>query len=124
MIDALDTLWIMGMKDEFNEAKDWIKDNLTFDTFGKGNSISMFETIIRDVGGLLGAYAMSHENIFRDKAAELMDKLLPAYDPATELFTSYFNPTSKQKTWPSWQQYRYEIFPIIFIKMNCLISHL
>jgi mannosyl-oligosaccharide alpha-1,2-mannosidase len=31
IVDAIDTLWIMGMKQEFNKAKDWIEKNLTFD---------------------------------------------------------------------------------------------
>lgn len=25
LVDSLDTLWIMGMKDEFNEAKEWVR---------------------------------------------------------------------------------------------------
>lgn len=30
IVDALDTLFIMGMKDEFQEAKSWIEKNLDF----------------------------------------------------------------------------------------------
>ena len=28
LVDSLDTLWIMGMKDEFNEARDWVAKSL------------------------------------------------------------------------------------------------
>lgn len=29
-MDALDTLYIMGMHDEFKEAKEWVEKNLDF----------------------------------------------------------------------------------------------
>lgn len=29
-VDALDTLYIMGMKDEFKHARDWVATNLNF----------------------------------------------------------------------------------------------
>ncbi|VDP81827.1 unnamed protein product [Echinostoma caproni] len=32
MIDALDTLWIMGLTKEFSDARNWIAANLKFDT--------------------------------------------------------------------------------------------
>ena len=31
MLDALDTMWIMGMKEEFKEAQDWLAKNIDFD---------------------------------------------------------------------------------------------
>ena len=31
LLDSLDTLWLMDMKEEFNQARDWIKDNLHFE---------------------------------------------------------------------------------------------
>lgn len=30
IVDSLDTLFIMGMKDEFKEAKEWVDKNLGF----------------------------------------------------------------------------------------------
>jgi len=30
LIDSLDTLWLMGMKDEFYRARDWVKSSLNF----------------------------------------------------------------------------------------------
>ena len=30
-VDALDTLFIMGMKDEFKKARDWVAEHLNFD---------------------------------------------------------------------------------------------
>lgn len=31
IVDAMDTLFIMGMMDEFKVARDWIAQNLSFD---------------------------------------------------------------------------------------------
>ena len=31
LVDCLDNLWIMGMKDEFYEARDWVAQHLHFD---------------------------------------------------------------------------------------------
>src|SRR5437764_14056404 len=34
LIEALDTLWIMELDDEFHEGLDWVKANLDFDVDG------------------------------------------------------------------------------------------
>lgn len=62
MIDALDTLVVMGLHDEFNKAVDYITYNVSFDA---DINVSVFETNIRVVGGLLSAHMLSHRyNIF------------------------------------------------------------
>ena len=50
LVEALDTLWIMGLDEEFRDAVQWVKQNLDFDVDG---DVSVFETSIRLVGGLL-----------------------------------------------------------------------
>ena len=62
LVDALDTLWLMNMKDEFYEARDWVKDHLDFN---KNIDVSVFETTIRSLGGLLSAYDWSGENVLK-----------------------------------------------------------
>lgn len=57
LIDALDTLVVMGLHDEFNKAVDYIKYNVSFDA---DINVSVFETNIRVVGGLLSAHMLSH----------------------------------------------------------------
>lgn len=59
-----DTLWLMGMKDEFWEARDWVRDELTF---SHATDVSVFETTIRELGGLLSAYDLSGDDIFKKK---------------------------------------------------------
>jgi len=77
LVDSLDTLWIMGMKKEFSEARDWVAKSLTFQNAG---TVSVFETTIRELGGLLSAYDLSGDRVFLDKANELAKLLLPAFN--------------------------------------------
>ncbi|MGN6848148.1 MAG: glycoside hydrolase family 47 protein [Sphingomicrobium sp.] len=76
LIEALDTLWIMGLDDEFRDGVDWIKRNLDFDVDGE---VSVFETSIRLVGGLLSAWNASHDAVLLAKARDLADRLLPSF---------------------------------------------
>lgn len=71
MVDSLDTLWLMGMKEEFFEAKDWLAQNLPgrFKSLNQGASV--FETTIRSFGGLLSAYDLSGDRTFIDLAIPL-----------------------------------------------------
>ena len=40
LVDSLDTLWLMGMYDEFQEAKEWVATKLTF---AQAGTVSVFE---------------------------------------------------------------------------------
>lgn len=78
LVDSLDTLWIMGFKEEFHEAVEAVA---AID-FGKTDlkTISVFETTIRYLGGLLSAYDMSHEPVLLEKAVQLGEMLYRAFD--------------------------------------------
>ncbi|OAL47842.1 class I alpha-mannosidase [Pyrenochaeta sp. DS3sAY3a] len=78
LVDSLDTLWIMGFKDEFEEA---VAAVAAID-FGKTKlkTISVFETTIRYLGGLLSAYDMSNEPVLLEKAVQLGEMLYRAFD--------------------------------------------
>lgn len=77
LVDSLDTLWLAGLKDEFYQARDWVRDHLSHSKVG---SVSVFETTIRDLGGLLAAYDWSKDPVFLDKALDLGERLLKAFD--------------------------------------------
>lgn len=81
IIDALDTLWLMGMKDEFNKGRDWVAKNLDFGNIR--SDMSVFEANIRFIGGLLACYGLTGDSLFKDKAVQLADKLLPAFNTPT-----------------------------------------
>lgn len=93
IVDGLDTLYLMGLMDEFREGRDWIAENLHFNEMD--SELSVFETTIRFVGGLLTCYAFTGDTVFRDKAAEVADALLPAFDTPTGLPFALINPSTK-----------------------------
>ncbi|XP_072103483.1 mannosyl-oligosaccharide 1,2-alpha-mannosidase IA-like isoform X2 [Mobula birostris] len=80
IVDSLDTLFIMGLQEEFREAKEWVESNLDFNVNGE---VSLFEVTIRFVGGLLSAYYLTGDELFKIKAIELGERLLPAFNTPT-----------------------------------------
>lgn len=66
--------------------------------------MSVFETNIRYVGGLLSCYAFTGDTMFRDKAAHVADKLLPAFQTPTGIPNALVNTrtgASKNYGWAS-----------------------
>ncbi|EXJ70047.1 mannosyl-oligosaccharide alpha-1,2-mannosidase [Cladophialophora psammophila CBS 110553] len=78
LVDALDTLWIMELKDDFNEAAVAAVD-IDFST-STDETINIFETTIRYLGGFLAAYDLSGETQLLTKAVEVGEMLLVAFD--------------------------------------------
>jgi hypothetical protein len=60
IVDSLDTLWYTGLYDEYTRAKQWIKDKLDFSR--NYHTVSVFETTIRSLGGLLSAFEVCATN--------------------------------------------------------------
>ncbi|KAI9707132.1 MAG: hypothetical protein M1836_000092 [Candelina mexicana] len=90
LVDSLDTLWIMGLEDEFEEAVAAVK-NIDFTTSIR-NDIPLFETTIRYLGGLLGAYDVSDAKyrILLDKAVELAEVLMGAFDTPNRMPMTFY----------------------------------
>ncbi|XP_027821879.1 endoplasmic reticulum mannosyl-oligosaccharide 1,2-alpha-mannosidase isoform X3 [Ovis aries] len=65
LIDALDTMWILGLKKEFQEARNWVSKRLLFQ---KDVDVNLFESTIRILGGLLSAFHLSGDVLFLKKA--------------------------------------------------------
>uniref|UniRef100_A0A0D9W944 alpha-1,2-Mannosidase n=1 Tax=Leersia perrieri TaxID=77586 RepID=A0A0D9W944_9ORYZ len=99
LVDSLDTLYIMGLKDEFQRARDWVAESLSFD---KDYDASVFETTIRVVGGLLSAYDLSGDKIFLDKAKDITDRLLPAWDTTSGIPYNRINLAHGRAHNPGW----------------------
>ncbi|KAI1500817.1 glycoside hydrolase family 47 protein [Biscogniauxia marginata] len=78
LVDSLDTLWIMGLKDEFYNSTAIVATIDWSDT--KESACNFFETTIRHLGGLLSAYDLSQESVLLRKAIELGDMLFMAFD--------------------------------------------
>ncbi|KAF4260990.1 hypothetical protein CNMCM8812_007937 [Aspergillus fumigatus] len=85
LVDALDTLVIMGMENEFKDALHAI-ESIDFTT-PDATQINIFETTIRYVGGLLGAYDLTDGKhpILLKKAVELADMIYDAFDTTNRM---------------------------------------
>ncbi|WKY12030.1 hypothetical protein Q1695_003525 [Nippostrongylus brasiliensis] len=93
IVDAADTLYIMGLTKEYEEARQYIKDN--FDMSKATGTLSVFETTIRFLGGLLSLYALTKEQFYMDKARSVGEALLPAFNTPTGIPTGGLNMQSK-----------------------------
>ncbi|KAL4629043.1 hypothetical protein ACB092_05G280800 [Castanea dentata] len=99
LIDSLDTLYIMGLEEQFQKAREWIANSLDFN---KDYEASVFETTIRVVGGLLSAYDLSNDQVFLDKAKDIADRLLPAWDTPSGIPYNIINLAHGRPHNPGW----------------------
>lgn len=89
IVDALDTMMIMNLTKELKHAREWVSTTLNYD---KDQDVNTFETTIRMLGGLLSAHYLqetlpglkpdnaNEEDLFLEKATDLADRLLGAYE--------------------------------------------
>lgn len=77
LVEALDTLWLMELDEEFQAGVDWVKTSLDFDVDAFAQT---FETNIRLVGGLLSAHLASGDPVLLAKAKDLADRLMKAFE--------------------------------------------
>lgn len=99
MVDALDTMYIMGLTDEFQEARNWVDTQLNFN---KNQEVNLFETTIRVLGGLLSAYHLSGDEMFLAKAIDLGDRLMPAFKTPSGIPFSDTNLLTLKSHAPKW----------------------
>ncbi|XP_053679886.1 endoplasmic reticulum mannosyl-oligosaccharide 1,2-alpha-mannosidase [Anopheles nili] len=99
LVDTLDTLYIMDLQDEYDEARTWIDKYLKFDV---NREVNLFEVTIRVVGGLLSAYHLSGDRMFLDKAIDLGNRLLPCFDSPSGIPFSDVNIGSLAAHAPKW----------------------
>ncbi|KAL0947331.1 hypothetical protein HGRIS_013450 [Hohenbuehelia grisea] len=83
MVDSLDTMWLMGFHSEFNASMQVVA-GITFD-LPDDEYAPFFETVIRYLGGLLSAYAISGETLLLSRADDLGRKLLPVFNSTSGL---------------------------------------
>jgi mannosyl-oligosaccharide alpha-1,2-mannosidase len=92
LVDSLDTLWIMGLKQEYTKAVD-AAIQIDFGPKIDGE-INVFETIIRYLGGFLGAYDVSgcHDARLLNKAIEVADMAYASFDTPNRMPVSRWSP--------------------------------
>ena len=98
IVDALDTAMMMNLTSRVAKAREWISTSLDFSSVD--SEMSTFETTIRVLGGLLSAHYLSTtfpslapipdddvgakgEDLYIEKAVDLADRLLGAFDTET-----------------------------------------
>ncbi|MFZ5518071.1 MAG: glycoside hydrolase family 47 protein [Candidatus Zhuqueibacterota bacterium] len=79
-VDAFDTMKLMGLNAEAEEARTLILQNLNFD---HDILVQNFEINIRLLGGLLSAYQGDGDQRFLDLATDLGNRLLPVFNSPT-----------------------------------------
>jgi hypothetical protein len=87
-VDALDTMFLMGFKDEATSTKSYIIQNLSFD---KDIYVQNFEITIRLLGGLLSSYQLTGDKHLLVLAEDLGNRLLPVFDSPTGLPYRFVN---------------------------------
>ena len=87
-VDAFDTMVLMGLTKEAEEAKQLILENLSFD---KNLDVQGFEVNIRLLGGLISCYQWDGDKGFLDLATDLGNRLLPLFKSPTGLPYRYVN---------------------------------
>ena len=94
LIDSLDVMVIMGLDDEFQEAREFVEKEMSLAP--DRDQINLFECTIRVLGGFLSTYHLTKyvflfnlrlifllidfpsDDLFKEKAIEIGDRLLPA----------------------------------------------
>ena len=105
IVDALDTLLILGLEEEASEARDWIASPaLAFDADKNAN---VFESTIRVLGGLAAARELGGDTERGDllaKALDLAEKLSPAFKTRTGIPIMDVNFKTGDPHHPEWTQ--------------------
>jgi len=81
-VDSLDTMILMGFRDEAKNTREYIVKNLSFD---KDIYVQNFEVTIRLLGGLLSSYQLTGDKRLLRLAEDLGNRLLPVFDSPTGL---------------------------------------
>jgi len=87
-VDALDTMTLMGLKDEAAQTRDYIATHLSFD---QDIYVKNFEITIRMLGGLLSNYQLSGDKRLLSLAQDLGNRLLPVFNSPTGMPYVYVN---------------------------------
>src|SRR5690606_20693156 len=81
-VDALDTMLLMDLDKEADEARELIATQLSFD---RDLDVKHFEIVIRLLGGLLSSYQLTGDERLLALADDLGTRLLPVFDSPTGL---------------------------------------
>jgi mannosidase alpha-like ER degradation enhancer 2 len=87
-VDALDTMLLMGLNQQADEARKLIDTKLNFD---QDIYVKDFEVTIRLMGSLLSSYEMTGDKRLLELADDLGRRMLPMFDSPTGMPYEYVN---------------------------------
>ena len=87
-VDALDTLFLLGFREEERRTREFVVKHLSFD---KDIYVQNFEVTIRHLGGLLSAYQLTGDRRLLRLAEDLGNRLLPAFKTPTGIPYRFVN---------------------------------
>ncbi|KAK9829091.1 hypothetical protein WJX72_003851 [[Myrmecia] bisecta] len=100
LVDSLDTLLLLGMEEEYQDAREWVATKLQLD---QDKDVNLFETTIRVLGGLLSAFHLSGgDQMFLHRAHNLALRLSPAFDSPSGIPFSDVNLGTHTVSSPGW----------------------
>ena len=87
-VDGLDTMILMGLKPQADEARQLIDTQLNFD---QDMYVKSFEIDIRMLGGLISGYQLTGDKRLLELADDLGRRMLPIFDSPTGMPYEYVN---------------------------------
>lgn len=99
IVDSLDTIYIMNLKDIYDEAREWILNKLSLDSDRYNN---LFELTIRILGGLLSTYHLSGDELYLIKAYDVANRSINAFDTPSKIPLSDVNLAKRNAKSPHW----------------------
>ena len=87
-VDSLDTLHLMGLRDEEKRTREFVVKHLSFD---RDIYVQNFEITIRHLGGLISAYQLTGDRRLLRLAEDLGNRLLPAFESKTGIPYRFVN---------------------------------
>ena len=75
-------MWILGLKQEFKQARKWVSENLDFQM---NALVKLFLGGFRILGGLLSTYHLSGDSLFLTKAEDFGKRLMPAFTTPSKI---------------------------------------
>ena len=105
IVDALDTLLVVGLDEEAREARDWLASPAM--RFDADRNANVFESTIRVLGGLVAAHNLGGDTVgghLLAKALDLAEKLAPAFKTKTGIPIMDVNFRTGDPHQPKWTQ--------------------
>lgn len=91
ILESLSTLWILDLKDEYEQGRKWVEEQFTpWDGISNSHQYSEYHTfylasvVKRYLGSLLSCFALTGNDMFYQKAVKLANSLKPAYESTSK----------------------------------------